>query len=70
MATKTDEKAAIKHCISPNSLRGLKGDDRLAELMARGLGPTAIADICGYSSRYSANAAIQRLRQKMGWQAS
>lgn len=44
--------------------------DRVAELMAEGFYAKDIADILGYATMQSANAQIQRIRQKMGRQAA
>lgn len=64
-----DMDAAVRHCVNPSSIAHLAGEDRVAELLAQGCDYRQIAEICRYSGRATANAQVQRLRKRMGWQA-
>lgn len=69
MALAHNNRAAIQHYIDPGSIEGLTGLDRVAEILAHGGDTKAIMEICGYASRNSANAQLQVIRRKLGWQA-
>ncbi len=69
MAQGVNIEAAIMHCINPDSIADLAGEERVAELLVLGCNYRQIAEICGYKDRASANAQVQRIRRKLGWQA-